>query len=230
MKFVEVYEMSRNLTELVFVIDKSGSMHGLESDTIGGFNSMISEQRETRSELDEVLVSTVLFSDESDVVSDRIPINRIEPMTDSQYRVGGCTALLDTLGGAIRHIGNVHKYARKEDVPDRTLFVVITDGLENASRRYSHEEVRKLIDRQRDRYGWEFMFLGANMDAVTEATGLGFSSKNSVTYCCDSVGTSLNYNALGGAISSFRSRGEIDENWKASIEEDMRKRGGKRSR
>lgn len=222
--------MNKNLTELVFVIDKSGSMHGLESDTIGGFNSMISEQKEMRTEQDEVFVSTVLFSDEADVVSDRVPIRYIEPMNNSQYRVGGCTALLDALGGAIRHIGNVHKYARKEDVPGKTLFVVITDGLENASRRYSHDEVRKLIDRQRSRYGWEFMFLGANMDAVEEATSLGFSSKNSVTYCCDSAGTSLNYDALGGAISSFRSCGVIDEEWKAPIEMDMLKRGNRRGR
>lgn len=164
--------MKKGLTEMVFVIDRSGSMHGLEADTIGGFNSMLDKQRK---EEGTALVSTVLFSDESEVVRDRADISAVSDMTTDDYSAGGCTALLDAVGGAIRHIGNVHKYARSEDVPERTIFVIITDGMENASRIYSEEKVREMIERQKQEYGWEFFFLGADLSAIETARRCGIS-------------------------------------------------------
>ena len=146
--------MRKNLTEIVFILDRSGSMSGLETDTIGGFNSMIEKQKK---ENGEALISTVLFDNVSEVIHDRVPVQKVEPMTDRDYSVRGCTALLDAIGGAIHHIGNVHKYARKEDVPEHTLFVITTDGMENASRRYDSEKVKKMIERQKEKYGWEFL-------------------------------------------------------------------------
>ena len=154
--------MKKNLTELVFILDRSGSMAGLEDDTIGGFNSMIERQKQAEG---EAFVSTVLFSDRSQVIHDRVDLRKIEPMTRKQYFVGGCTALIDAVGDAIHHIGNVHKYAREEDRPEHTIFVITTDGMENASRRYTSDEVRAKVQRQKERYGWEFLFLGANIDA-----------------------------------------------------------------
>lgn len=217
--------MKNNLTELVFVIDRSGSMNGLESDTIGGFNSMIEKQRSGEG---TVYVSTVLFSTDRVVIHDRRSIEGVDPMTEEQYSVGGCTALLDAVGSAIHHIGNVHKYAREEDVPEKTLFVIITDGLENASREYSRAQVKRMIDRQKEKYGWEFIFLGANMDAGEVAEDIGIERDRSATYCCDSVGTSLNYEALEDVITSVRECGAIRKEWKKSIEADERKRGRRR--
>ena len=182
--------MKKQLTELVFILDRSGSMFGLEADTIGGFNSMIAKQRR---EAGEALVSTVLFNGTTTVLHDRVPLTRIEPMTERQYQVGGCTALLDAIGGAIHHIGNVHKYAREEDRPEHTLFVITTDGLENASHSYSADQVRRMIRRQRENYGWEFIFLGANIDAVETAAHIGIDRSRAVNYHSDSRGTRLNY-------------------------------------
>ena len=160
--------MKKNLTEIVFILDRSGSMGGLEEDTIGGFNAMLEKQR---SEPGEAIVSTVLFDNESQVVHDRVDIRQVAPLTRETYYVRGCTALLDAVGGAIHHISNVHKYARKEDVPEKTMFIITTDGYENASRRYDYDKVRKMIERQKEQYGWEFLFLGANIDAAAEANG-----------------------------------------------------------
>ena len=165
--------MKKGLTEIVFILDRSGSMHGLEADTIGGFNSMMEKQKKNSGDDGEAYVSTVLFDDFSRVLHDRIPIENVPEMTDNDYYVGGCTALLDALGGAIHHIGNIHKYARKEDVPEKTLFVIITDGMENASRNYSYEMIQKMVKRQQKKYGWEFIFIGANIDAVMEAGRFG---------------------------------------------------------
>lgn len=226
--------MKKNLTELVFIIDRSGSMSGLESDTIGGFNSMIGKQQK---EEGEALVSTVLFDDRSEVLHDRVSIDRIEKMTDEEYYVGGCTALLDAVGGAIHHIGNVHKYAREEDRPSKTLFIITTDGLENASSTYSYEQVRKMIERQKEKYGWEFLFLGANIDAVEVAGRIGIAKERAVNYECDAAGTALNYSVLERAVSRVRKCANAVEmsatlaegGWKAEIERDYsRRHTGKR--
>ena len=209
--------MKKQLTELVFILDRSGSMFGLEADTIGGFNSMIAKQRR---EAGEALVSTVLFNGTTTVLHDRVPLTRIEPMTERQYQTGGCTALLDAIGGAIHHIGNVHKYAREEDRPEHTLFVITTDGLENASHSYSTDQVRRMIRRQRENYGWEFIFLGANIDAVETAAHIGIDRSRAVNYHSDSRGTRLNYEVLSEAISSVRSCKPLEENWSRRIDED----------
>lgn len=210
------------MTELVFILDRSGSMAGLEKDTIGGFNSLIEKQRK---EPGTAVVSTVLFDNESEVIHDRLTLERIPPMTDKEYYVRGCTALLDAVGGAIHHIGNVHKYARREDVPDKTLFVITTDGMENASRRYDYERVRKMIQRQKERYGWEFIFLGANIDAAAEAKRFGIAPERAANYHCDEAGTALNYEVISDVVCAVRMGVDIDEDWKARIDEDYRKRG-----
>ena len=210
-----------SLTELVFILDRSGSMAGLETDTIGGFNAMIARQKE---EEGEALVSTVLFSDDSRVIHDRVPLSRIEPLTPRQYCVGGCTALIDAIGGAIHHIGNVHKYARAEDRPDRTLFVITTDGMENASRRYTSDRVKAMVKRQQEKYGWEFLFLGANIDAVETAAHYGIGADRAVTYHNDSEGQALNYAAVSAAVVTVRRGKQLSPDWKADIEEDYRSR------
>ena len=209
------------MTELIFILDRSGSMAGLEKDTIGGFNSLIEKQRK---EPGAAVVSTVLFDNESEVIHDRLPLERILPMTDKEYYVRGCTALLDAVGGAIHHIGNVHKYAREEDRPEKTLFVITTDGMENASRRYDYERVRKMIRRQKERYGWEFIFLGANIDAAAEAGRFGIAPERAANYHCDEAGTALNYEVISDVVCAVRMGVDIDEDWKARIDEDFRKR------
>ena len=221
--------MRKGLTELVFILDRSGSMQGLEKDTIGGFNSMIEKQKK---EDGEALVSTVLFDDAAEVIYDRTDIGRGEPMTDRQYYVRGCTALLDAVGGAIHHIGNVHKYAREEDVPEKTIFIITTDGMENASRRYSYDKVQRMIERQKEKYHWEFLFLGANIDAVREAARLGISGSRAANYVHDSKGTQLNYDVLSGVVSRARASGSAEEmnayldsdEAMAPIREDFRRR------
>ncbi len=220
--------MRKNLTELVFILDRSGSMGGLESDTIGGFNAMIEQQKRAEG---EALVSTVLFDDAAEVLHDRVDVKSVAPLTDEDYRVRGCTALLDAIGGAISHIGNVHKYARDEDVPEHTLFVITTDGMENASRVYSRSRVRQMIERQKTKYGWEFLFLGANIDAEETARGIGISEDRAVRYHSDSEGTKLNYKVLSDAACCLRTSGKIGGNWKKSIEKDYknRKPGTKKS-
>ena len=213
--------MKKNLTELVLILDRSGSMHGLEEDTIGGFNSMLEKQK---GEPGEALVSTVLFDDETQVLHDRVKLREVKPMTRKEYYVRGCTALLDAIGGAIHHIGNIHKYAREEDVPERTLFVITTDGMENASRRYTAQRVKEMIRRQKEKYGWEFLFLGANIDAVETAGHLGITPDRAVKYHCDSEGTRLNYEVVGQAVAAVRCSVPLDEHWKDAIEEDFQKR------
>ena len=211
-----------NLTELVFILDCSGSMSGLEADTIGGFNSMIQRQKQ---EPGRALVSTVLFDNRSRVLHDRVPLDRIRPMTNREYRVGGCTALLDAVGGAIHHIGSIHKYARPEDVPAHTMFIITTDGMENASRLYRLDEVKKMIRREQEQYGWEFLFLGANIDAVQAAGNLGIDASRAVNYCCDAAGTRLNYQAVGQVVSDVRASRPLSADWKAPIEQDFQRRG-----
>ena len=206
--------MNENLTEIVFILDKSGSMAGLEDDTIGGFNAMVEKQKK---EQGEALLSAVLFSDRSAVLYGRVDIKKVEPMTDRQYRVGGCTALLDAIGGAVRHIANIHKYAREEDRPGKTVFVITTDGMENASREYTYDDVRRMVQREQERYGWEFLFLGANMDAISAARSFGIREDRAVRYMSDSAGTALNYSVVGDAVSSIRKREKVSSDWSAPI-------------
>ncbi len=214
--------MKKNLTEIVFILDRSGSMGGLEADTIGGFNSLMEKQKR---EEGEAYVSTILFDDRSEVLHDRVPIEKVPIMTQDDYYVRGCTALLDALGGAIHHIGNVHKYAREEDRPAKTLFIITTDGQENSSHVYSYDKVKKMVERQQKEYGWEFLFLGANMDAVKEAGRFGIRADRAARYECDSRGTAVNFKALCKAVSSVRcsnSSAELAEeleDWSAEVDE-----------
>ena len=220
--------MKKNLTELVMILDRSGSMGGLESDTIGGYNNMLKKQRETEG---DVLVSTVLFDDDSEVLYDRVPLSKMPKMTEKEYDVRGCTALLDAVGGAIHHIGNVHKYAREEDRPEKTIFVITTDGLENASREYTYERVKKMVERQKEKYGWEFLFLGANIDAIETAGRFGISADRAANYHSDHQGTVLNYEVLGETVCEMRlSSAPIGEGWKKRIDEDYHRRGKKKSK
>ena len=215
--------MNKNLTEIVFILDRSGSMGGLESDTIGGYNSLIAKQKK---EEGEAYISTVLFDDRTEVLHDRVKLEKVQPMTDKEYFVRGCTALLDAVGSAIHHIGNIHKYAREEDRPAKTLFIITTDGQENASREYSYERVKAMVKRQQEKYGWEFLFLGANIDAVAEAGRFGIRADRAVNYECDSRGTQVNYKALSRAVSSVRKcrsaecMEEALEGWDEEIKED----------
>ena len=213
--------MKQNLTELVFILDRSGSMSGLESDTIGGFNSMIAQQKR---EDGECFVSTVLFDSESEVLHDRVKLADVPAMTDRDYTVRGCTALLDAIGGAIRHIGNIHKYARPEDVPAKTMFVITTDGMENASRRYTHNKIKAMIERQKEKYGWEFLFLGANIDAVSVANTIGIAADRAVDYHADAKGTALNYEAVGQAVSAVRGNRKLTGAWKSAVAADHKNR------
>ena len=214
-----------NLTELVFILDRSGSMSGLESDTIGGFNAMIEKQKK---EAGECFVSTVLFDNESTVLHDRLPLAQVETLTARDYQVGGCTALIDAIGGAIHHIGNIHKYARKEDVPAHTMFVIMTDGMENASRRYSSDEVKRKIERQKEKYGWEFLFIGANIDAVETAKHYGIAPNRAVNYHADQDGTRVVYEAVSEAVCNLRASKAVSDDWSDRINRDYQGRKSKR--
>lgn len=214
--------MKKNLTELVFILDRSGSMAGLEADTIGGFNAMMEKQR---GEPGEAIISTVLFDNESEVIHDRIPMNRVPALTEREYYVRGCTALLDAVGGAIHHIGNVHKYAREEDRPEKTLFVITTDGMENTSRRYTYDKVKAMIERQQEKYGWEFLFLGANIDAAQEAARFGIRADRAANYHADGVGTGVIYEAVSEAVCQVRScAAPLSSDWKQKIDKDFKGR------
>ena len=213
--------MRKNLTEIVFILDRSGSMAGLENDTIGGFNAMIEKQKR---ESGEAYVSTVLFDNYIEVVHDRVDIRKVQPMTRKEYYVRGCTALLDAVGKAIHHIGNVHKYAREEDRPEKTLFVITTDGMENASRTYNYEQVRKMIEYETEKYGWEFLFLGANIDAAKEAARFGISEDRAVNYHADHKGTAVIYEAVSEAVCNVRASRPMSIEWRRRVDEDYNKR------
>ena len=218
---------NNNITELVFILDRSGSMSGLESDTVGGFNSMIEKQKRQNA---PCYVSTVLFDDVSEVLYDRVKLGDVQKMTEEQYFVRGCTALMDAIGGAIHHIGNIHKYARREDVPEHTMFVIMTDGMENASRRYSSEQVKKMIERQKEKYGWEFLFIGANIDAVETAARYGIGADRAVNYNADKKGTRIVYEAVAEAVCNVRASKKLNKEWSKEIDKDYKERGGKRKR
>ena len=216
------------MTELVFILDRTPSMAGLEKDTIGGFNSMLEKQRK---EPGDAVVSTVLFDNQAEVIHDRVALADVPNLTDREYYVRGCTALLDAVGGAIHHIGNVHKYARREDVPEKTLFIITTDGMENASRRYTYDKVRRMIEHEKEKYGWEFLFLGANIDAAAEAKRFGIDESMAANYHCDEEGTALNYEVISEAITSVRAcAAPLSADWKQKIDADYRRRGGKARR
>ncbi len=221
--------MKKNLTEVVFILDRSGSMGGLESDTIGGYNGMLDKQKK---EDGEALISTVLFDDQTEILHDRIPIGKMKPITEKEYYVRGCTALLDAIGGAIRHIREVQKATDKEERPEKTLFIITTDGLENASKKYTFEKVRKMVEKQREKHGWEFVFLGANIDAIQVANSFGIQKSHTATFACDREGTKLNYQVLSRIVSCARAAGSAQEmgammdsdELLAPIHEDFRKR------
>ena len=217
----EIKKTKNVSTEMVFILDKSGSMSGLESDTIGGFNSMIRKQKE---EEGQAYVTTVLFDNQTVTVHDRLELKDVPELTGKDYVPGGCTALLDALGQTILHIQNVHRYIRAEDVPQKTVFVITTDGLENASREFDGKKVKSLIEKQK-KEGWEFLFLGANIDAVATAERYGIGKERAVTYTCDKQGTALNFKAVGGALRAMRCSAEVPEDWKKEIEEDHKNRG-----
>lgn len=210
-----------NITELVFILDRSGSMAGLESDTIGGFNAMIEKQKKGAG---AVYVSTILFDNTSKVLHDRIKLEDVPKMTDKDYTVQGCTALIDAIGGAIHHIGNIHKYARKEDVPARTMFLITTDGQENASHHYSSNQVKKMIERQKEKYGWEFLFIGANIDAIETAASFGIARNRAVNYRADEKGTRVLYETMSAPITAMRNCEDLNDDWCANIEADFNSR------
>lgn len=219
--------MKNNITELVFILDRSGSMYGLEKDTIGGFNSVLSEQKNAEG---KAFVTTILFDHEIKTVHDRVAIEKVSPMTEKDYQTRGTTALIDAIGTTVDHIDSIHKYIRKEDIPEKTMFVIITDGYENASRRYSSDEVRKSIEMHKNKKGWEFIFIGANIDAVETAANFGIDAEKAVNYCPDSVGTEKVYNAVAKATVSFRNCAEKDCDMAEAFSEvnrDFSKRGRK---
>ena len=214
--------MKKNLTEIVFILDRSGSMAGLEDDTIGGFNAMIQKQK---GEDGEAYVSTVLFDNHTEIIHDRVGIQQIQPMTRKDYYVRGCTALLDAVGKSIHHIGNVHKYAREEDRPEKTIFVITTDGMENASREYTYDRVKKMIQHEQEKYGWEFLFLGANIDAAKEAARFGITEDRAANYHADHQGTAVIYEAMSEAVCNVRACRPMSAEWKRRVDEDYKKRG-----
>ena len=212
--------MKNNITELVFILDRSGSMAGLEADTVGGFNSMIEKQKGIEG---ECYVSTVLFSDESVVLHDRVKLSEVGKMTEKDYYVSGCTALLDAIGDAIHHVSSIHKYARPEDVPEHTMFVITTDGEENASYRHTAKQVKKMIETQREKHGWEFLFIGANIDAVETAARYGIRRDRAVKYHADSKGTDALYKSVAVAVGCMRADMPLDAEWCEEINADSRR-------
>ena len=217
--------MKKGLTELVFILDRSGSMSGLEADTIGGFNAMIEKQKKAEG---EAIVSTVLFDNESVVIHDRVNVRNIEPMTDKEYTVRGSTALIDAIGCAIHHIGNVHKYARPEDVPEHTMFVITTDGMENSSHIYDSDKVKSMVERQKTKYGWEFLFIGANIDSVNTAKSVGISADRAVNYHADKLGTAVVFSAVADTVCNLRAEKQMSADWSDSIKADFESRKSER--
>lgn len=218
-------KMKKNITEIVFILDKSGSMAGLETDTIGGFNSMLKKQKKAGG---EAFVTTVLFNHHYEILHDRINVRGISPLDEKDYEVGGTTALLDAIGFSIQKIVNVQKHTGKEERADKVLFVITTDGMENASREYSHTKIKKMIQHQKAKYGWDFIFLGANIDAIATAAQFGIEEDFAVDYHADSSGTKLNYESVSEAVINLRSGKEIDRSWKKGIERDYERRSQKK--
>ena len=212
--------MKKNLTELVFILDKSGSMSGLEKDTVGGFNSILKKQKESGG---EVLVTTVLFNHETETVHDRLKAENVGALTEKEYYVGGCTALFDAVGKTVEHIKGIHKYIRDEDVPEHTLVVITTDGLENVSRHYTASQVKRLIEAQKEA-GWEFLFFGANIDAVDVGHDLGIAKERVANFNNDAKGINLNFAVVSEAVSCLRTGKQLKADWKKKIDEDYKNR------
>ncbi len=213
-----------NATELVFILDRSGSMAGLEEDTIGGFNAMLDKQKKQDG---EAFVTTVLFDHEISTLHDRVKLSDLKPLTDRDYTVRGCTALLDAIGQTVQHIKTVHRYVRPEDVPEKTVFVITTDGLENASKEYSTAAVKKLIEQQKE-CGWEFLFLGANIDAVQTAASFGIAPDRAANFHADRKGTKTVYKAVAEAVCGFRAGKCVPREWSEDIDADFASRGSER--
>jgi uncharacterized protein YegL len=213
--------MKKDLTELVFILDRSGSMAGLESDTIGGYNALLEKQKQQPG---EAIITTVLFDDHYELLHDRITLRGIAPITENEYFVRGSTALLDAVGKTIHKISNAQKHTAEEERAGQVMIVITTDGLENASREFSYDKVRKLIEHQKSKHGWEFIFLGANMDAVATAAQFGIAHDRAATFHSDHQGTELNYQVLCDAVSSVRAAKPLTLNWKERIEEDFEQR------
>ncbi len=213
--------MKKDMVEVVFIMDRSGSMSGLEADTIGGFNAMLKDQKK---ESDNIIWSTVLFDHETEVIHDRVPVDKVKPLDEDTYYVRGCTALLDAVGGGIHHIGNVHKYAREEDRPKKTLFIITTDGMENASRFYTYEKVKKMIERQKERYGWEFVFLGANMDAVQVAGRIGIDEDRAARFHNDDQGIAVNFEETSRIVGAVAKMDAFPNASLDSIRDDYKSR------
>lgn len=216
--------MNKNLTEIVYILDRSGSMSGLEEDTIGGYNSFLEKQKK---EEGDAVVTTVLFDDRYDMVHDHVDINKVNPLTGKEYFARGTTALIDAIGKTINHVGNRHKYALDSEIPAKTIVVITTDGFENASREFSSDKVKAMIEHQKEKYGWEFIFLGANIDAVQTAKRFGISSDRAVTYSADKVGTALNFDTLGSVVGCIRGSRPVTENWKEEIEKHMKNKNNR---
>lgn len=216
--------MKTKTTELVFILDKSGSMSGLETDTIGGYNAMLEKQQK---EPGEAIVTTVLFDNNYELLHDRINIKAINPITEKEYYVGGSTALLDAIGNTINKIVNARRHTKVEYQADQVMFVITTDGMENASREYTYDKIKTMIERQKSEYNWEFIFLGANIDAIATAEKFGISPDRASNYNADSEGTILNYNVVSEVVSDIRANRAVDPNWKQKIEEDYETRGKK---
>jgi len=213
--------MKKDLTELIFILDRSGSMGGLESDTIGGYNAMLKKQMEAEG---SAYITTVLFDDEYELLHDRINLKGVKPITEKEYFVRGTTALLDAVGKSIQKIVNVQRNTSDDEKAEKVLFVITTDGLENASREYSYNKVRAMIEKQKSRYGWEFIFLGANIDAVSEAEKFGIDSSRAAQFHNDKDGIELNYKVVSEAICELRSSKMISRDWKKEIDVDYKKR------
>ncbi|NLC43935.1 MAG: VWA domain-containing protein [Clostridiales bacterium] len=217
--------MRKGLTELVFILDRSGSMSGLESDTIGGYNALLEKQKK---EAGEAIITTVLFDDKYELLHDRISLKGVKAITDKDYFVRGTTALLDAIGKTINKIGNAQKHTAENEQAEHVLFVITTDGLENSSREFNLKTVRQLVERQKEKYGWEFLFLGANIDAIDTAGQFGIAKERAVNYHADSEGTELNYEILSKAVSRFRTSHSVSEDWKDEIDADFKKRSTKK--